>query len=818
MDEYAENDTTNINAYRITHRKEDGGDANKDFREYDGFKYLYGNESEHAIHNALKQKAINASHEHVIDPDNTEKRELFNLSQYNLREFRGRYIAKNVKSDQYNTVFGYTPQTNSSGNKYTTVEFKYTHDGNNCIPIPIVTKVDEVLDLFKSADNQDTESVDANKVVKIISKSLARTLKKFSSDVIKKDLLSEMFKEVKLDIEKYPDASKLQTLGADADRWDDVARKEKMCGNWTVVKFKHDGKDVRIVYRCDINLIIPSKIKVEHNVKTVHRFALDFTKILNPIHVDLIIMMSEHVFTWTMYEFENSKHQIYHAGYFTEDARLFDMPGTLSEMTKRFNDGTDTYIDPFFSKAAIDTSRIDRNDYISMLNLQVHALKEKLKIDGSDHVFTDQASYHTDVGYIYKYNQYTIIASGIKYPFQNAPDATGSKHQYINFYTIIHWNNTPSFVSTTVLAPKAGTPPKTHDGVQADISALYTYIKGVDSQIGQLVANRITVPQTASSKVDFFIPAIMLDHTKKYNEISIKENPIGVYYLSQCTKEDKDVIDLAINWEKIRLLKEEYGLEQDVRQHIYIKDEMIRFLEYHYSYNKHQKTNTVQGLFGYLLKTVHSQGNPITKITDTPTKSGLEVWSDFWHEYFEKRPQFNGIVSFKLENSNELKILMARNEDSATRRYKQKWDEMRRIQQEEKNRYRQAESQRRRYEESDKYYNIHFPSQPTITESTQSSAKSHGRQGNIINPGNVSVVHAGDRRPKTFSAKRDKKQDRSSEWFGSNFYRYIPRNSLAAAVSCPEFIPQDSPNITKMQAEIDTLKRTLNELTLKAQV
>ena len=39
-------------------------------------------------------------------------------------------------------------------------------------------------------------------------------------------------------------------------------------------------------------------------------------------------------------------------------------------------------------------------------------------------------------------------------------------------------------------------------------------------------------------------------------------------------------------------------------------------------------------------------------------------------------------------------------------------------------------------------------------------------------------------------------------------------HSLAAAVGCTDFIPQ-SKSDAKMQAEIDTLKRTLNELTLR---
>jgi hypothetical protein len=45
------------------------------------------------------------------------------------------------------------------------------------------------------------------------------------------------------------------------------------------------------------------------------------------------------------------------------------------------------------------------------------------------------------------------------------------------------------------------------------------------------------------------------------------------------------------------------------------------------------------------------------------------------------------------------------------------------------------------------------------------------------------------------------------------FNKRAIRNTLASAVNSPEFTPSD--NTAKLQAEVDTLKRMLNELTLR---
>ena len=150
-----------------------------------------------------------------------------------------------------------------------------------------------------------------------------------------------------------------------------------------------------------------------------------------------------------------------------------------------------------------------------------------------------------------------------------------------------------------------------------------------------------------------------------------------------------------------------------------------------------------------------------------------------------------------------MKILMAENEDKATIKYRQNWEEKRKYQQ-----------TALRNEQSGQYYNVHFPSGPAIAESSNTRQK----HGNTFNPGNVSVVRPSDKQPKSHRTKRDKSGD--NPFFQNHFYKYNPKRSLAASVHCPEFIPLESansiPNATKMQAEIDSLKRTLNELTLRA--
>lgn len=56
-------------------------------------------------------------------------------------------------------------------------------------------------------------------------------------------------------------------------------------------------------------------------------------------------------------------------------------------------------------------------------------------------------------------------------------------------------------------------------------------------------------------------------------------------------------------------------------------------------------------------------------------------------------------------------------------------------------------------------------------------------------------------------------QQRPKMFTQSRFNKRFPRNTLASSVNCPEFTPSD--NTAKLQAEVDTLKRTLNELTLR---
>ncbi len=144
-------------------------------------------------------------------------------------------------------------------------------------------------------------------------------------------------------------------------------------------------------------------------------------------------------------------------------------------------------------------------------------------------------------------------------------------------------------------------------------------------------------------------------------------------------------------------------------------------------------------------------------------KTDLEEWSDFWHEYFALRPQYFGMVAFEDENSEKMKIYHTRIQD---RLQKQRFN-TRKIHQQHAQRY-----------------------VPFLVQ---------------------------DGRPQSIKKrnKNTKQKGQSYEGFESKFAKYIPSSArLAAAVACPEFTPKET--TLKLQAEIDALKRTLNELTLGA--
>jgi hypothetical protein len=74
----------------------------------------------------------------------------------------------------------------------------------------------------------------------------------------------------------------------------------------------------------------------------------------------------------------------------------------------------------------------------------------------------------------------------------------------------------------------------------------------------------------------------------------------------------------------------------------------------------------------------------------------------------------------------------------------------------------------------------------------------------VTGTGNTTIFHG----PRSHT-KRDKSGDNPLK---TRLRLYAPRMRLAA--TAPEFVPQD--HTLKMQAEIDALTRTLNELTLRA--
>lgn len=741
--------------------------------DYNNVKHLYGSEQEHAILNAVKQKAINASQEYLLEPHNKSKEDAFNDSQYELRQQRGGYIAKYIRFENTKTLkpYGYDRPPVVGSNRYNIVEFTCTRNGKNNIPVPIVSKVNTPFNIFELLNDGHENNHFIFKIFEVLEPAQKNILNQYNDQEVNRELLNKVFYGVKSHIVQYKTLDYFKHLGTNAERWDDTARKQISSAKWNTFDIAHRDSVLNIVYRSAVNYIIPTKVKTEHNVKTVHRFALDFTKILKPMHIDLIIKIGQIEFVWTIHEFEKGKHQIYHAGYIANENRLYNMPGTLAEMTKRYEDQVDKYTSPFFSKTTVDLASFDKSD-ISLLNLHTYALRVKAdRMNGEFNKKHDQfteTQYDTDVGYIYKYNHYTIVASGITYPIHTstfsstAERKTAETYTNIMFYTIIHWNNTPAFQIAKTDVATAVTP--TIRDLQTDIISLRTYVKNVDINYGQLVKYKDALPEAAFDKMDFFIPAILFNKTS--NVAPNQHQDIGVYYLEEFPREDIEFIKHVFNKEKMRILQEDFKLHIDFKDKIFPDNAMLEDLQKHGF--ERGKFVTKVGIFGHYLKRYH-EGDKEVK---TPGKTELEEWSDFWHDFFALRPQYSRMYSFEQEDSNKMNIYHARIEDKRNKAY-----------------YHRKALFKQQGNGNTRHSNNTMGQVPIF----------HGRSAP---------------KPKTPNSKKPSRpfgfhNNQQSHFTNNN----TPSARLAAAVTCPEFTPQA--NTTKLQEEVDTLKRTLNELTLR---
>ena len=825
--------------------------------EYNNIRNLYGSEYELSVLNAQKQKAINASQEYLLDKDNTEKENAFIDAQYDLRQGRGQYIANHIRSDTRRAPFGFKPH---SGKKDTLdlgichlVEFTCTEDDHEAIPVPIMARVDSTnYNIFKLTGHYD-KILQTRHIMEVIEASQERILKQYGYSKSKQDveLLELMIETIKKDVISIEPQSIPPHLSANAEHWDDTARHAFKMTNDKELSIRHPSLDPphTIKYRFGINIIIPTKVKVEHNVKTVHRFALDFEKILSPMHIDLIVKMENKEFVWTIHEFEQGKHQIFHTGYTSHDNRLFKMPDTIEEMTR--NHGSEEYSHEFFNKASIDSVCMSKNDYDSLLNLHVYLSQSSLHeitktyYDRNLARLDSEIPHFTDVGYIYKYNHYTIIASGIKcnsdirnQGVHTKPEDTGT---YANFYTIIRWNNAPHSQNSTAV-----TDPLTIQNlkVQNDMVKLFEYMKDVDAKISNLVAHRANPPEAALNRENFYIPAI-LQHETKAAAKSTPDDEIGVFFLTQCTKENRDLISSTMTKIKIKVLTEHFKfISGSAENNHAIYKELSEKLTKEYGYTKEKllECKQVPGHFGEYLKLKHP--TEAGSLTAGHLETGLEIWSNYWHKYIELRPELKKACKWVTEDTQEMRALNAHLVDSAKKyaAHKQAYgthgphahqhDQRAPTPNEQT-----VVAQPDQYTQPSQHSQ---PSQPTGVSHHHKWAKLHpirpseypamsmdefyGLYRGPINHQRNHQYQGNYRYPSQYPGQYPGQYPYPYPGpFPSPFrpmpmyskYSNKPQNthSLAAAVNSPEFIPQ-----SKLQAEIDTLKRTLNELTLRAAV
>jgi hypothetical protein len=398
--------------------------------EYKNTKELFPDaEYDMYIIHATKHNAIKASQEYMLSPDYEEKRENFMETQYKLRYLLGKYVSKYIKDESMCAPFGFRYEKNhlTDMNRGYLVEFTCTENKKNAIPTPILARVDQEtanFDLFNISEHPHLE-IQAKNIMLVINSAKQRTMHLYANNCTERDKrqLEMILEQIDADVKSLGDQQHSfskpingkRGLGSNAEHWDDTARHASAHleeRKFDIFFGDENEPPLHGTYRFGQNIIIPTKRKFEHSFKTIHRFSLDFSEILLPMHFDLIVKIDSREYVWTISAFQQNRHQIIHAGYFSDDERLFENNESIDQMTTS-NQGKE-YYEKFYERASIEAPSLERNDEQSILNLHTFMARSKLKSIYKDTMSTCTEDHYTNVCYIYKYNTYTIVASGIK--------------------------------------------------------------------------------------------------------------------------------------------------------------------------------------------------------------------------------------------------------------------------------------------------------------------------------------------------------------------------------------------------------------------
>lgn len=540
-------------------------------------------------------------------------------------------------------------------------------------------------------------------------------------------------------------------------------------------------------YRFDINKFIPTKSKIYQNPKVVQKMVVDMLNSPFPaMHADLSIFhetnaigKSDCSLNWTVHKVFQGYHTATHLTYISDTDGLYNLPDTLPGIKGKYSSKIDIE-NCRSSQFKIDARLFTKQNDMSMIRLHCRQTKQALGMLAHASYGSFGKREKTNInncGYIYEYlPDYTVIANTIIKPYKDHLFNSTS-------YTIIHWN--------PYIRKKESGPSHTTESddrlktVENMMNRLQVRVEGLDSGYNQLLPlEQFRLQVKDKQELGYFIPGILeLDYAKSagYEEF----RSLGGYLIKSLNFQTKLVLEHQRHKLELELLTHHIlpHFQRNTRNVFGSLKELVLDTFAEKQGDKTKYIPVYPGFLGTLLEKIHQRPSSYHAEDLIPH---IKQWTLDWNAFLDSR----GIPILRREsNSSELKVLVAEIEDRNTVR-------------------RDLERKSKKGQSSHPSHPSHpgYANNPRALPRPQWKGVNKKTGGALQGREHAPSFSAADRHRDSMS---DMGFDRTHDKYQNSQFKSTTTHSQHSLAESAEFIP------TKMQAEIDTLKRTLNELTLR---
>jgi hypothetical protein len=848
FDEWMKQKRNPHNDGRLKHMEFYDSSINKDQKEntqdneFKHAKSVPEKEIDSCAHRSLKVDAIHTQNFLATMPENKELNENFLYSQKELRDWRGDYIAKTTQSNHIHDFSSDTQENlNYGGSVLYEVLFSIIDPSNvNTESNSVYTK--EPFAVYTRSINYELDKIQPFEIMEIVKTAITNTTEEeihTQNKTFNKQTIETMIKKIE---NQYgttaPDSgnknsSYFNSLGIDAEHVFEMARFAYKKGK-TIENVEIDGQVHGFIF--NINKSIPSKSRIYQNPKVVERMTCDIIKSPIPaMHVDLTIyynMNEEDIdlnktiqLSWTINKVYLGWHKVTHLTYLSDNTGFYNLPDSLSEIRSKTEQFTNKKLINTYD-CKITAKKINRHDDMDIMEfhcyLQRHSLESIKKKLSNPKIEKTTPKQNKNYAFIYEYNpNITIVANTTQN--QISAKRKGEK-DYLNCtsYTIIQW--TPRDIKQRFerRQPNQNQNPGSNElvkAVQREVNDMKMQMYAMNTNYQKIIpVEKYGLQVRDIQELDFFVPAIL---PKVYAQ-SNSHDPLTTMKglcLKVTSPIDRIVYEgrkRSIDWELInKCIYPLFGIAPDK-----VTKESLKEIAINHFANK-KKDGTTEfippypGFLGFILEKIHNDPDKYGARYMIPV---IKKRSLDWFKYLEDRSKpadlkpasFFTMLNAQINDRNEKKRAIKRIQDG-------KYQPRPHQNNGNPHKHKQSNQPNVRNEQHNHKQSSGEEQWPALQTSQPRPVKTRKQRvrEDIEGMGVTDRDHEDllSHDPSAYNIHTQDLQPEPKMFSFSKFNKRTPRNTLASAVNSPEFTPSD--NTAKLQAEVDNLKRMLNELTLR---